>query len=196
MTAQHSPRLAMAALVGLVCLLGLAGPARAQGFISPLIGVDFGGDARCPRITDCTDKRINVGVALGVTGKIFGFEEEVAYARNFFGEAPGLSSSVLTVMSNAMFIPNVGPIRPYVLARLGLMKSHVEFTPSSLLTSDSNNFGWNVGGGVMARVHPHVGVRGDVRYFHAFQDLEVLGFTVDNPKLDFGRASVALVLTF
>lgn len=196
MTKHYFTQLWMAGMLGLVCVLGLAGPAHAQGFISPLVGVDFGGDARCPEITDCTDKRINVGVALGVTGKIFGFEEEFAYARNFFGEAPGLSSSVLTVMSNLLLVPNIGPIRPYVLAGVGLMKAHVEFTPSSLLTSDSNSFGWNVGGGVMARVHPHLGIRGDLRYFHAFQDLEVLGFTVDNPKLDFGRASAALVLTF
>jgi opacity protein-like surface antigen len=99
-------------------------------------------------------------------------------------------------MSNVMFIPNIGPIRPYVLAGVGLMKAHVEFTPSSLLTSDSNSFGWDAGGGVMARVHSHVGIRGDLRFFRAFQELEALGFTVDNPKLDFGRASVGLVLTF
>lgn len=196
MTTHHSPRLALAGLLVLGCLIGLAGPAHARGFISPLIGVDFGGDARCPRITACTDTRINVGVALGVTGQIFGFEEELAYAPHFFGDAPGLSSSVLTVMSNVLLIPNIGPIRPYVLAGVGLIKAHVEFTPSSLLTSDSNSFGWNVGGGVMARVHPHFGIRGDLRYFHAFQDFEVLGFTVDNSKLDFGRASAALVLTF
>ena len=179
-----------------MCLLGLTSSARAQAFISPLIGVDFGGDARCPTITNCHARRMNAGVALGVTGTVLGFEEEFAYAKNFFGDAPGLSSSVLTVMSNVMLVPRVGPIRPYVLAGVGLMKTHVEFTPSSLLTTNSNSAGWDVGGGVMARVAPHAGIRGDIRYFHAFKDLDVLGFTLDNPKLDFGRASVGLVLGF
>ena len=42
------------------------------------------------------------------------------------------------------------------------------------------------------------GMRGvrDIRYWPAFQDLNALGFTLSDTRLDFGRASVALVLTF
>ena len=47
-----------------------------------------------------------------------------------------------------------------------------------------------------ATLAPHVGVRGDIRYFHSFQDLNVLGFSVNNGKLDFGRAAAALSFTF
>ena len=196
MTMKRYPRFLIAGLFGLACTLGLSTPALAQGFISPLIGFDFGGDARCPKITNCTDKKINAGVALGVMGPVVGLEEEFAYAKDFFGHAPGLSSSVLTLMSNVMFVPKLGPVRPYVLAGVGLMKTHVAFAPSSLVTSDNSSIGWDVGGGLVAMVAPHAGVRGDIRYFHAFQDLDVLGFTLDNTTLDFGRASVALVLTF
>lgn len=39
-------------------------------------------------------------------------------------------------------------------------------------------------------------VEGDLRCFHSFQDLEVLGFTLGNSKLNYGRASVGLVLKF
>lgn len=42
---------------------------------------------------------LNVGVAVGALGSVIGFEEEVAYAKDFFGKAPGLSSSVLTLMT-------------------------------------------------------------------------------------------------
>jgi opacity protein-like surface antigen len=196
MTTRACLRLLTAGLAGLGCTLGLASPVRAQGFISPLIGFDFGGDASCPDITGCDDRKVNAGVALGVMGNVFGFEEEFAYAPDFFGTAPGLSSSVLTLTSNAMLVPNVGPIRPYLLAGVGLIKTRVDFTPSGLLTPDNNNFGWDAGGGVMVSVAPHVRVRGDIRYFHSFQDLDVLGFTVSNSKLDFGRASAALVFTF
>ena len=186
----------IAALLALAFTLGPSTVAQAQHFISPLLGFDFGGDASCPNITGCSDKKLNAGVALGTMGDILGFEEEFAYAKDFFGDAPGLSSSVLTLMTNVMLVPKVGPVRPYGLAGVGLLKTHVEFTPSSILTSDNNNVGWDVGGGVMALLSAHVGVRGDIRYFHAFQDLNVLGFSVSHSKLDFGRAGVALMLTF
>ena len=42
----------------------------------------------------------------------------------------------------------------------------------------------------------HFGVRGDIRYVHAFQDLTVQGFTLSNTKLNYGRASGGLVLKF
>ena len=175
---------------------GAAREGRAQGFIAPFIGYNFGGDASCPEITNCEDKRLNVGAALGVTGNVFGFEEEFAYARDFFGTAPNLKSSVLTVMSNVMLVPHVGPVRPYVLGGIGLIKTHVDFTTTTLLSTDNNNFGWDIGGGVMITVVPHVAVRGDIRYFHSFQDLGVLGFTLSDTKLNFGRAAGALVFTF
>ena len=173
-----------------------AAAARAQGFVSPLIGFNFGGDSGCPEITGCEEKRLNAGVSLGVIGSVFGFEEEFAYASNFFGETPGVSSSVLTVMTNVMFVPDIGPIRPYVVGGVGLIKTKIELTPASLLTSDNNHFGWDLGGGVMVFFGEHVGIRGDIRYFHAFQDLELLGFSLGDTKLDFGRAAGALVLKF
>ena len=185
-----------AAAFSALCTLGLPAQAHAEGFISPLIGFDFGGDASCPAVSNCENKRLNFGVGLGAMNAVVGFEEEFAYARDFFGSAPTYKSSVLTVMSNLMLAPKVGPVRPYALAGLGLIKSHVELTSTSLLSADNNNFGWDIGGGVMISLAPHVGVRGDVRYFHAFQDLTVVGFTLSNSKLDFGRAAAAINFTF
>jgi opacity protein-like surface antigen len=183
--------------VALVCIAGAPAPARAEGFISPLIGFNFGGDANCPSVQGCEDKRMNYGVALGAAGNVFGFEEEFAYARDFFGTAPNLKSSVFTLMSNVMLAPKVGPVRPYVLTGLGLIKTHVDFTSTSLLTTDNDNFGWDIGGGVMVTVAPHVGIRGDIRYFHTFQDLGFMGFSLGaNSKLDYGRAAAAVNFTF
>src|SRR5258706_6304086 len=187
------PWLALVALTAAL-VAASAGDARAQGFISPLIGYDFGGEANCPQISNCQDKRMNYGVALGTMGPVFGFEEEFAYAKDFFGTAPALNSSVFTAMSNVMIVPRIGPVRPYLLGGMGLIKSHADFTSTSLLTSDNNSFGWDFGGGVIALASPHLGVRGDIRYFHSVQDATILGFIVQNPKLEFGRASVALVV--
>ena len=185
------------ALFVLASVLAIAAPARADGFISPLIGFNFAGDSNCQSATNCVDKRMNYGVALGAAGSIFGFEEEFAYARDFFGKTPTMNSSVLTVMSSAMLAPKVGPVRPYFLAGVGLIKTHVDATSTSILTSDNNSFGWDIGGGVMVTVAPHIGVRGDIRYFHTFQNIGAAGFSfINNTKLDFGRAAAALLFTF
>src|SRR5688572_5563106 len=76
--------------------------ASAQGFVSPLIGYDFGGDSGCPQITACEDKNLNVAVSVGSLGSVLGSELEFAYARDFFGDISGASSSVLTLMGNVM----------------------------------------------------------------------------------------------
>jgi opacity protein-like surface antigen len=188
--------LTVAALAALTTL-ALPARARAEGFISPLIGFNFGGDASCQSVSACEDKRLNFGVGLGAMNAVVGFEEEFAYARDFFGIRPVLqNASVLTLMSNFMLVPKVGPVRPFVLGGVGLIKTHTEFTSAALLTTDNNNFGWDVGGGVMLTIVPHVALRGDIRYFHSFQDLGVIPVPLANQKLDFGRAAAAVVFTF
>ncbi len=202
LTTTRIRRRLLAVAGALVLALTMPSRARAEGFISPLIGFNFGGDSSCPTVNNlaslnnCQDKRLNFGVALGGMNAVLGFEEEFAYARDFFGTAPGLQSSVLTLMSNLMLAPKIGPVRPYILAGLGLMKSHIDFTAASLTSTDNNNLGWDIGGGLMVTVVPHVAVRGDLRYFHAFQDLGFVGFSLSSSKLDFGRAAAALVFTF
>ena len=125
------------------------GVASAQSFISPLFGYNFAGDAGCPEITDCEDKSWNYGVAVGALGAILGGELEFAYAKDFFGEIPGFTSSVLTLMGNVMIAPRFGPVQPYVVGGLGMIKSNVELTPSDILAFDQDNtdFGWDFGGG-------------------------------------------------
>lgn len=171
-------------------------PSAAQSYISPFIGYDFGGDSGCPEISNCESKNLNWGASVGRLGALFGSELEVGYASEFFGDAPGVSSSVLTIMGNLMLAPRFGPAQPYLVTGLGLIKTNVEVTPSGLLETENNHFGWNLGGGLIGHFSEHVGVRGDVRYFHAFQDLEILGLPIADSKLDFGRASAGLVLKF
>lgn len=185
-------------ILGLVTigLIGAASKAQAQGFISPMFGVDFGGDTGCPDVNNCADKKTNISVGAGVLVRVIGVEGELAYAPDFFGKGPGFSSSVVTAMGNLMLAPKVGPVHPYVLIGVGLIKSHVELTTASLLTTDNTAFGWNVGGGVLGFVSGHLGLRADLRYFHAFQDFTVLGFALDDTKLDYARASAGVILRF
>ena len=184
-------------MLAVVCTVAIPATARADGFISPLVGFNFAGDANCPAIQGCEDKRLNVGIGLGATGPVFGFEEEFAYARDFFGSAPTLNSSVVTVMSNVMLAPKIGPVRPYFATGVGLIKTHVDFTSASILTSDNNSFGWDIGGGVRVTVAPHIGLRGDIRYFHTFDSPAIAGFSLGgNSTLDYGRAAAAVDFTF
>ena len=176
--------------------VGAVNESAAQGFISPFIGYNFGGDAGCPQISPCEDKNLNLGVSFGSLGRVLGAELEIAHASDFFGKTPSVSSSVLTVMGNAMLAPKFGPAQPYVLMGLGLLKTNVDFTAAGLLSTDNNHLGWDVGGGVIGFVNRHVGVRGDIRYFHAFQDLQILSLPIADAKLDFGRASGGLVFKF
>jgi opacity protein-like surface antigen len=194
MMTRSSSRILLS-LTAALWLVGAAAPAQAQSFVAPFIGFDFGGDAQCPQITDCEDKTLNGGLALGHMGAIFGFEEEFAYAKDFFGKTPDYSSSVLTVMSSAMLTPRLRPIRPYFLVGMGLIKTNVDFNADSLLTNHNNSLGWNIGGGVMIGTK-HVAVRGDVRFFHALMGPDILGFTIADNKLDFGRACAGLVFGF
>jgi len=185
-------------VAALLALCGTAltpAPAAAQGFISPFFGFDFGGDSGCPTASDCDDKNSNLGVSGGKLGALAGIEVELGYARNFFGELPGVDNSVLTLMTNVIVGPKIGAIRPFVLGGVGLIKTHVEFDAGSLLDS-SNDFGWNIGGGVMLMFGDHIGVRGDLRRFKSFSEFNFLGFGLADEKLSFNRATGGLVIGF
>jgi opacity protein-like surface antigen len=171
-------------------------PARAQGFVSPFLGYNFGGDSGCLEITTCEDKNLNWGVGVGALGPIFGGELEFAFIPDFFGESNTQSSSVFTLMGNFMLAPRFGPVQPYGTVGLGLIKTHAELTLPGLLENDNNDFGWNIGGGMFIFFGDHFGVRGDIRYFHAFSALEFIGFNLGETKLDYGRFSGALAVKF
>jgi opacity protein-like surface antigen len=194
---MHTNHARLVILVALF-LVATSIPSRAQGFISPLIGYDFGGNSGCPQISGCEDKRTNVGVAFGTMGRILGFEEEFADAKNFFGSVGTQSSSVITLMSNIMIVPAIGPVHPYLLGGLGLMKAHVDFTRTDLLSTTNNSLAWDLGGGVTVLFGQHLGVRGDIRHFHSTKEFTIpfIGLTPTTEKLNFGRASAALVLAF
>ena len=177
--------------------LSAANQASAQAYISPFIGYNFGGDSGCPEVDDCEDKTRNLGVSFGSLGSVLGSELEFSYIDSFFGETPGVSSSVLTLMGNVMIAPKFGAVQPYGVIGVGLIKTHAETTVGGLLDSSNNHFGWDIGGGIIGFFGDHFGVRGDFRYFHAFQDLEILNLPIfDGEKLDFGRLSGGVVFKF
>jgi hypothetical protein len=170
-----------------------ASPASAQAFISPYIGTNFDGDAACPAAAVTCPRNQTIGLAFGNLNPLIGFEEDLSYARNLFKDGRAENSSVLSIMSNVIIGPRVGVVRPYAAGGFGLLRTQTRFSPSSLIELSNTDIGWNIGGGVMV-AHNHFGIRADLRVFHGFSDLDVLGFPVSDLKLDYGRAVVGIVI--
>src|SRR5215207_5248737 len=93
------PRRYVQTLAALMITLGVSAvaprAAAAQGFISPFIGFNFGGDSGCITATDCEDRDSNFGVSGGKLWTLGGLEVDFGYARNFFGESESSETSVL-----------------------------------------------------------------------------------------------------
>lgn len=197
-------RNAVARLKTLVMTLGLlvaaAGPARADGFIVPYWGYNFGGDANCPNFSGCEDKRSNIGVSLGKMGSVFGFEQDFGLSKDFFGTAPNVENSVFTMMSNLLVGVGAGPVQPYVLFGVGLIRPHTSVTLTQIITADKNSLGYDIGGGVTGYFVRHVGIRGDVRRFQTLQDVPLVNSFATgvfaNQKLSFWRASLGIAFRF
>jgi opacity protein-like surface antigen len=189
--------ISMAALC--VAVLACAVPARADGFVTPFYGYNFGGDSNCPMITGCEDKRANFGVSFGSMGTVFGFEEDIAFAKDFFGTIPNVDNSVFTAMSSLLVGLGKGPVQPYVVAGAGLIRTHTSLNPTQF-NADGNSLGYVLGAGVNGYFTRHIGVRGDVRHLQTLQDLSLIRNVAAqvfvNQKLDFWRASVGLSLRF
>jgi opacity protein-like surface antigen len=190
---RRTPLAAAALLAGLFTLCAPS-EAAAQFFINPFIGYNFGGDSGCPEVLNCEDKALNLGVSIGALGGIVGTEFDMNFIDQFFGETATTSTKVSTYFGNFLLAPKFGPVQPYGLIGLGLIRTDVQSTG---LTEgeDRNDFGWDVGGGLMIFFGQHVGVRGDLRYMHSVDALELIGLQSDN-KLDFGRATGGVVFKF
>jgi opacity protein-like surface antigen len=184
-------------VLGAACVVLFAAPARAQGFITPFLGYNFGGDsaAGCTSLTNCEDKRLNWGVAIGKASGVVGLEEEFAYAKNFFGQRDDSAgdNSVLTIMTNLMFIIPAGPVHPYGVIGVGLIRPHVSGIGGAVSFSN-NSLGWDIGGGLNIFLTRGFGLRGDIRRMKTFEDF-TLGIFNDE-KLSFWRGSAGLTFRF
>jgi len=155
----------MLLVIGLV--IGLLVPASAYADIifTPFGGTTFNGDAPV--------KKLSIGGSLTFMGTIAGLEVEFGYTPDFFGEQAGTAliadSNVTTFMGNIVIGPGVGPVRPYVVGGIGLIRPRVN--ASGLFTNVSaSQFGLDVGGGILVLARPNVGIRGDLRYFRRLTD--------------------------
>jgi opacity protein-like surface antigen len=198
-------RFSMGCLVA-ATMLAAAAPAGADGFVTPFVGVNFGG---------ATDKAFNnalednsklaYGASIGWMGAgVFGLEADFGYSPKFIAPAADLGqTNVMTITGNLILgVPLGGQhgfgVRPYVVAGVGLIRTSVDGTLSDFVP-DRNSFGYDLGGGLNIYFADHVGIRGDLRYFRDFSVTDagnLIGVVLGNDKLDFFRGSAGLVLRF
>jgi len=177
-----------AAILATSALLAAAPAARAETYLTPFVGAAFSGDADGNPVT--------YGGALGWAGSgILGFEVEFAYTPDFFGKS-GLGDNNVTALMADLMLLSPGPVRVYGSGGIGLLKTRVDDV-SGFFSIDSNDFGIDVGGGLMAFPSEHIGLRGDIRYFRALTDPEPDNeFDLDLGSLDFWRATGGIILRF
>jgi opacity protein-like surface antigen len=193
-------------MASVLTLALVPGSASAQDwFFTPFIGANFGGNANFADFDDFDDeveRRLDFGATLGWAGPgVVGFEVDFGYSPNFFEDTAGDAnfefgdSNVTTLMANILFTaPNQfgAGIRPYGSGGLGLMRSHISggdfFDDLS-----TNDFGFNIGGGVQGYFNENIGLRGDIRYFRALTDDEPDNeFDLALSEFDFWRGTVGV----
>jgi hypothetical protein len=188
------PRFAFTTLtfMRLVSILALAStmlassPGTAWSQITPFLGYNFGGDSvNCERLRDCDDKKANFGISIAKASGVFGMEQDISYVPHFFGKTPGEGNSMLTLMSSLMVIAPLGPVQPYGVLGLGLMRPHT-------ILGAKNALGYNLGGGLTVYPTRRLGLRADVRRMRALSDVKL--FVFSGEKLEFWRASLGLTL--
>jgi opacity protein-like surface antigen len=177
--------------------------AGADWLLTPNIGAGFGmggggNDAG-------GGEHLTYGVSLGWMGEgIIGWEADLSYTPEFFeGDDDDLDlintgdSNVTSIMGNILVgIPiggqTGGGVRPYFAGGAGLLQSRIE-DADAVFEIDNNDFGINLGGGVMGFMTDNVGFRGDLRYFRAFGEDEGNDqVDLDLSDFDFWRGTVGV----
>ena len=140
------------------------------------------------------------GASLGFLGHgVFGFEVEFATTPEFFGNAREdvfTDNDVVTLMGSFLVAAPAGPVRIYGALGAGLFKTRLA-DPDRLFSIDSNDFGINVGGGILVSPSAHVALRADVRYFRDLQDADPDGrFDLNLGNVDYWRVVGGVTLKF
>ena len=202
---------------GLFTAASIAAPATASAdwVLTPFVGWNFKGAADVSgdggtSVENKFEKKIDYGVSLASMGAgAVGFEIDFGYSPNFFetGTATNNSfdftddSNVTTLTANAIIgIPiggqRGGSVRPYVVGGVGLIRTNVQGVSDFVDVNTKNDFGFDVGAGVMGFFNSNLGLRGDVRYFRTFNGSSdnVTGLGLSD--FTFWRGSLGVSLKF
>jgi Outer membrane protein beta-barrel domain len=186
--------LIVAALLGFA--LATPAPARADWIFTPFVGGVFGGDTPA--------SSVSFGADIGYMGAgAVGFEVDFNVAPNFYKDTTtAFDGNVTSLMANVIVGAPIGGthgigVRPYVSGGAGLLRSRVDDAGQFFGQITSNDWGIDVGGGVMGFLSDNVGLRGDIRYFRDLQDRNAgNGVDLGLGKFDFWRATGGVTFRF
>ena len=172
------------------------GTASADWLFTPNIGGGFGGSAS-------GREHLTWGASFGWMGAgVLGWEADLGYSPEFFeGDDDDVEfiddSNVTTFMGNVLVGVPIGGtngpgVRPYFVGGLGLIQTNLS-DADDLFEVNNDEFGMNLGGGLMGFATDHVGFRGDLRYFRALTDPEPDNeFDLDLGNFDYWRATAGI----
>jgi opacity protein-like surface antigen len=201
------PAYGFAVLLATGLLLASAAPAHADGFISPTVGVNFGGQAGGTLRSAASGaanngSKINFGLAAGWMGAgVIGIEEDFAYSPSFFGSGGNIDSSrAVTAMTNLVVGAPIGGqhgvgIRPFASIGVGWINQDIK-TLTGIGNFSENDFGFDLGAGVMGYFSNNVGLRFDYRYFRNFQETNSNTIGLEVGHFNFSRASMGVLFRF
>jgi hypothetical protein len=186
-----------------------AAPARAEWEFVPLVGLTFNAHTNASLVGDTIaplGTHINFGGAVSLLGGgILGAEGIGVFTPNFKGDVvPGTvdSSRALAVMGNVVLTTprrwTEYTLRPYVSGGFGVMRlsvavPHDQSAPvQSVLGTQLNAAGFDIGGGAVGFFTKRTGVRFDFRYYRRLHGSDVFG--TDEPQLSFMTLSVGVVI--
>ena len=181
-------------LSGVIGLVLAPTQARADGFVAPWVGTQFGSNIK--------NGRPSFGADAGWMGAgIIGGEVDFGYSPSAFGTVNDFGhNTVVNVMANVIVgIPVGGQhgagVRPYASGGMGLVRTQIDGGTLAKVSSSDNMFGWDAGGGVMGYFADHVGLRGDVRYVRGTHQINtgVSAIDLNGDKIHFWRASIGVV---
>jgi opacity protein-like surface antigen len=200
------------ALVGAAMMVAPR-PAAADWVITPFVGWNAGGSADVNGSDGSTtsstfEHKIDYGVSVAAMGNgAFGFEADLGYSPNFFetgtannGFAFTNDSNVTTLTGNLIVgVPiggHGGSIRPYAVGGVGLIRSNVADAAGLFDVTTKNDFGFDVGAGVMGFFAQNIGLRGDVRYFRGFRGTSDNATGLGLSNFNFWRTSLGVTFKF
>jgi opacity protein-like surface antigen len=150
------------------------------------------------------ERKLDYGASLAGMGKgAIGFEVDFGYSPNFFETSASSNnfqftndSNVTTLTGNLIIGAPVGSIRPYVVGGVGLIRTKLQDVGALLDINTKNDFGIDVGGGLMGFFTSNIGLRGDLRYFRGFRgtDANATGLALGDFK--YWRGSLGLSIKF
>jgi opacity protein-like surface antigen len=167
-------RIGRCLLLTVLAVASTAARAHAQWMATGYLGINVSGDVEAAKG--------GPGVSVTYAGGGLGFEFDVERYNHFFKDEDvadllsdaraDLDTDAMSLMGNVIVpfrVQGATKLRPYVVGGMGMVRAMFD-AAGDHPDRAQNNFGFNLGGGVLYSLTGRVGLRSDLRYFRALVD--------------------------